>query len=146
MTNNLTKNKKNSKTIKNNKVDHKLKGGASKKSSKSDNKLFIFPSTYISLQPNTDMNYREVGVVHITQSGAINIIRGLGTGIANIFGKGGFDTSIYDIARNNALEKIMSKINTNNQKICNLRMDLENNPESSSFFIHLYGSLLEKRQ
>ena len=131
---------------KKNKLNHKLKVGASGKSRKSDNHLFIFPSKYVSTQQNTDINYREAGIVHITQTGAINILRGIGTGIANIFGKGGFDTSVYDKARNNAISKIVSKINTNNQKICNLRMDVENNPESSSFFVHLYGTLLERKQ
>jgi hypothetical protein len=136
-------NKLNKKTLKKSKVNCNIKGGGT--SSKSNNKqVFIFPSTYVSTQPNTDINYKEVGVVHITQSGAINILRGMATGVANMFGKGGFDTSIYDIARNNALNKIISQINTNTQKICNLRMDLENNPQSSSFFIHLYGTLLEK--
>ena len=150
MTNNLTKknNNNNNKTMKNNKVNHKLKGGGSvksSKSSKSNNHLFIYPSKYVSTQPNTDINYREVGIAHITQSGAINFIRGLGTGVANFFGKGGFDTTIYDKARNEAISKIVGKINTSTQKICNLRMDVENNPESSSFFIHLYGTILERK-
>ena len=137
-------NKINKKTLKKNKVNRNIKGGASENSDKSK-QLFIFLSKYISTQQNTDMNYREVGVIHITQSGAINIIRGMATGVANIFGKGGFDTSIYDIQRNNALSKITSKINTSTQKICNLKMDVENNPQSSSFFIHLTGTLLEKK-
>jgi uncharacterized protein YbjQ (UPF0145 family) len=146
MTNNLTKNKRNNKTMKNNKVSDKLKGGASRKSSKSSKALFIFPSAHVSTQSNTDMNYREVGVVHITQVGAINFLRDIGTGVANFFGKGGFDGSIYDKTRNKAMETIVSKINTNSQKICNLRMDVENNPQSSSFLIHLYGTLLQKKQ
>jgi hypothetical protein len=142
----LTKNKskKNNKTLKRSKVRQNLKGGgSSKKSGKNNKQIFIFPSKYVSTQTNTDINYKEIGIVHITQSGAINALRGMATGVANIFGKGGFDTSIYDIARNNALNKIVSQINTSNQKICNLRMDIENNPQSSSFFIHLYGTLLE---
>jgi hypothetical protein len=140
-------NKLNKKTLKKSKVNRNIKGGGpSKKSSKTNKQLFIFPSTYVSTQPNTDINYKEIGVVHITQSGAINILRGMATGVANIFGRGGFDTSIYDIARKNSLTNIISQINTSSQKICNLRMDLENNPQSSSFFIHLYGTLLERKQ
>ena len=138
-------NKLNKKTLKKSKVNRNIKGGGLSKKSGKSKQLFIFPSTYVSTQSNTDMNYREVGIIHITQAGAINILRGFATGVANVFGKGGFDTSIYDIARNNALSKIISQINTNTQKICNLRMDVENNPQSSSFFIHLSGTLLERK-
>ena len=62
-----------------------------------------------------------------------------------MFGAKGFDNSVYDKTRNLALYKIMKQINVQTQKICNLRMEIENNPSSSSFFIHLYGTLLEKK-
>jgi uncharacterized protein YbjQ (UPF0145 family) len=99
----------------------------------------------ISTQPNADINYKEIGVVHITDSGAVNALKGFATGIANIFGSKGFDNSVYDRARNSALNKLMNQIDKNKQKVCNLRMDVENNPQSSLFFIHLYGTLLERK-
>ena len=138
----LTKNKNinnhNKKTLKKNK--NKLKGGGG------GPELYIYNSSNISTQPNQDINYEEVGIVHITESGAVNILKGFATGVANIFGAKGFDNSVYDKARNLALNKIMRQINTEKQKICNLRMDVENNPASSSFFVHLYGTLLEKKK
>lgn len=116
------------------------KGGAGVKAD------YIFTSTNISTQPNTDMNYKELGIIHITESAAVNALKDFATGIANIFGSKGFDNSVYDKARNLALKKIISQIDEKTQKICNLRMDVENNPQSSLFFLHLYGTLLEKRK
>ena len=129
-------------TKKKNKVNSNQKGGVDVKSKFN----FIYPSQNISTQPNTDINYREIGIVHITESAAVNLLKGIATGFANIFGAKGFDNSVYDKARNSALTKIMGQINKDTQKICNLRMDVENNPQSSLFFIHLYGTLLEKRK
>ncbi len=140
----LTKSKNNSKslkkTIKRSKVNSNLKGGAPNKD------IFIFPSNNISTQPNQDINYKEIGVIHVTDSAAVNALKGFATGVANIFGAKGFDNSVYDRARNSALAKIMKQINTNTQKICNLRMDIDNGSQSSLFFVHLYGTLLEKKK
>jgi hypothetical protein len=121
---------------------NKLKGGSATSTASTNN--FVFKSQFISSQPNTDSNYKEIGIIHITEKAAINIIKGFATGVAGIFGRKGFDTVNYDIARNKALTKIVAQINTNTQRICNLRMDIEGNPDS--FFIHLYGTLLEKRK
>ena len=135
----LTKNKnKNIKHSKKTLKVNKLTGGAST--------IYFFESPNISTQQNQDINYKEIGVIHITESAAINALKGFATGVANIFGKKGFDNSVYDKARNSALSKIMKEINTQTQKICNLRMDVENNPASSLFFIHLYGTLLERKK
>ena len=136
---NINKNKYDKKTLKIN----NLKGGNSKSTDKTD--LYIYNSSNISTQQNQDINYKEIGIIHITESGAVNMLKGIATGVANIFGRKGFDNSVYDKARNVALDKIMKHINTQTQKICNLRMEVENNPASSLFFIHLYGPLLEKK-
>ena len=134
--------KQNKKSLKVN----KQKGGGSGKSGKSGKSAndFIYFSNNISTQPNTDSNYKEIGIIHITEKAAINIIKGFATGVAGIFGRKGFDTVNYDIARNKALSKIMAQINIQTQKICNLKVDIEGTPDS--FFIHLYGTLLERRK
>ena len=134
------KNKKINKHNKKTQKVNKLKGGAG------GPELYIYNSANISTQQNQDINYKEVGIIHITESGAVNFVKGFASGVANIFGSKGFDNSVYDKARNLAISKIMKQINTQTQKICNLRMDVENNPNSSSFFIHLYGTLLEKKK
>ena len=130
--------KKNSKSVKRNTVRRNLKGGAGEKED------YVFISPQVSTQQNADINYREVGIIHITESGAVNALTGLATGVVNMFGKAGFDNSIYDKARNKALKKLMSQV-SENQKIYNLRMEVVNESESRLFFIHLYGTLLQKK-
>lgn len=127
------------KNLRNTNKRRNKKGGAD---TKSDVNNFIFPSKNISTQQNYDPNYEEIGVVHVTDSTAINALRGAVTGIANFFGSKGFDNSVYDIARNSALQKLTKQI-TANQKISNLRM--EASFDQSLVFIHLYGTLLQKK-
>jgi hypothetical protein len=107
----------------------------------SDKDLFVFRSDKVSLQQNADPNYKEVGVIHLTESGAVNALRAAATGIFNFVGAKGFDNPVYDTARNYALKKLDGLLEVN-QKVCNLRMEVTN--EETVFFVHLYGTLLEK--
>jgi len=102
---------------------------------------YIYKSTQISTQPNTDTDYQEIGVIHVTDSSPINAARGLATGVANFFGSKGFDNTVFDFARNDALEKMSEQL-TSGQKVCNLRMEVSN--DANLVFVHLYGTLLEK--
>ena len=104
---------------------------------------FIYPTMQISTQPNTDNSYKEIGIIHITDSQGINYFRNVGTDIANLFGRKGFDNTLVDRLRNDALNQLKIKI-TANQKICSLRMEIQES--QSLFMIHLYGTLLEKSQ
>ena len=127
--------------IKNNKKTKKNKSIIQKGGDLSN--LYIFKSNQITSQENNDNNYKEIGIIHITESGAINLIRSAATGLLNVFGNKGFDNTVYDTTRNLALNKLKSLLNLN-QKVCNLRMEIENISQSQLFFIHLYGTLLEK--
>ena len=133
------------KSYKNNKNKPNLRNTNKKRNKKGgydniDINNFIFSSKKISTQQNSDSNYEEIGIVHVTESTAINVIRGAVTGFANFFGSKGFENSVYDIARNNALEKLTKQIK-DNQKISNLRM--EASFDQTLVFIHLYGTLLQ---
>jgi hypothetical protein len=139
----IHKSYKNNKTnLRNTYKKRNKKGGNGNSNNKSDINNFIFPSKKISTQQNFDNNYEEIGIVHVTESTAINAIRGAVTGFANFFGSKGFENSVYDIARNSALQKLTNQI-TANQKISNLRM--EASFDQTLVFIHLYGTLLEKK-
>lgn len=105
---------------------------------------YIFKNDNITTQENKDPNYKEIGIIHITESGAINILRSAATGLFNIVGSKGFENKIYDETRNIALKKINKLLNIN-QKICNLKMEIENVSQSQLFFIHIYATLLEKK-
>jgi len=136
--------------MKTNKVTRKKRGGAwfgpdrqmPSKSLVNDISLFVFPTTNISTEPNNDPSYKQVGIIHFTDSGAVNALRSFSTGIANIFGKKGFDNTIYDTIRNTALTTLSSKIQKN-QKACNIRMEFENTMQDT-IFLHIYGTLYEK--
>lgn len=104
---------------------------------------FIFLSKQISTQHNDDMEYKEIGIIHITDSAAINALRNFGSGIANFFGSKGFDNTVFDTCRNDALKKLSKQIGAN-QKVCNMRMDMDM-ANKELVFIHIYGTLLEKQ-
>ena len=108
-----------------------------------DISLFVFPTKNMSTEPNNDSSYKQVGIIHFTDSGSVNALRQFATGIANVFGKKGFDNTIYDKIRNNALTTLSNKI-LQNQKACNIRMEFENSMEDT-IFIHLYGTLYQKQ-
>ena len=104
---------------------------------------FIFSSKQLSTQSNTDDEYEEVGIIHITDSAAINALREAGTGVMNFFGSKGFDNIVFDTCRNAALQKLMEQV-APNQKVCNLRMDVDN-VDPKLIFVHIYGTLLQKK-
>jgi hypothetical protein len=133
----MNKSFKSKKNLRNTKKNKKCKKGGDDSPDK-----FIFITKNISSQQNMDNSYEEIGLVHLTDSTGINIIRDFATGVTNIFGAKGFDNAVYDFARNSALEKLQQKINEN-QKISNLRMEVSFN--KTLVFVHLYGTLLEKK-
>jgi hypothetical protein len=102
----------------------------------------IFKSERISTQPCNDPEYKEIGIVHSSESIAVNILRDIGTDFFNAFGATGFDNSIYDQLRNTCFQKLHDKI-SDNQKICNIRLDIER--DKSSIYMHVYGTLMENK-
>jgi hypothetical protein len=114
----------------------------SKRQCGGNDKVFLFNTlNQISMEPNKDPAYTEKGIIHTTTVGAINIVRGIASGFANMFGSKGFDNSIYDQKREEALSNLQKTLKQN-QKICNLKIEIDSGPEV--FFIHTYGSLYEK--
>lgn len=106
--------------------------------------VFLFNTlNKISMEPNKDPSYIEKGIIHTTTVGAINIVRGFASGLANIVGSSGFDNTIYDQKRDEALSNLQKSLAAN-QKICNLKIEIDSGVEV--FFIHSYGSLYEKGQ
>jgi len=102
----------------------------------------IFITNKISTQPNMDPSYKEMGIIHFTDSGAVNAVRQGLTGLVNIVGQKGFENTIYDQIRNKALDTFSKKI-ANNQKVANVRMDIETDA-MNKILIHIYGTLLQR--
>jgi hypothetical protein len=114
----------------------------SKKQYGGNGTVFFFNTlNKLSMEPNKDPSYTEKGIIHTTTVGAINIVRGIASGFANMFGSKGFDNTIYDQKREEALSNLQKSLKQN-QKICNLKIEIDSGPEV--FFIHTYGSLYEK--
>jgi hypothetical protein len=123
------------------KKNRNIHGGAR---DNSDIKLYIYRTSKISTDPNVDPNYRKVGIVHYSDSAGINIVRGFGTGISNIFGAKGFDNTVYDTLRKQTLEKVKGLL-TDNQIICSCRMEFDIGTPSMIIH-HFYGTLYEKEK
>jgi hypothetical protein len=100
----------------------------------------VFNDTRLSTQPNEDSNYVDAGIIHATEAVGINMGRAFITGIANAFGSKGIDLSRYDVARTAVLTKLLNNV-PNGCKICNIKMDIENSPQS--VHVHAYGSLMK---
>ena len=60
----------------------------------------IFKSERISTQPCNDPTYKEIGIIHMSDSIAVNLLRDATSDLFNVFGAKGFDNSIYDKLRN----------------------------------------------
>jgi len=102
----------------------------------------IFKSERISTQPCNDPAYKEIGIIHMSDSIAVNLLRDTTSDLFNVFGAKGFDNSIYDQLRNTCFQKLQDSI-TANQKICNVRVDIER--DKSLIFMHVYGTLVENK-
>ena len=95
----------------------------------------------ISTQPCSRSKFKEIGIVHMSDSIGLNLVRNTATNVLNIFGQKGFDNTIYDKLRNSCLEK-MTTLLKENQRVCNLRIEIER--DAKLIYMHLYGTLVEK--
>jgi|LauGreDrversion4_2_1035121.scaffolds.fasta_scaffold140290_1 hypothetical protein len=117
-------------------MTRRLRGGSSSK------ELMIYKTTRLNTEPNSETGYKQIGIIHVTESGSSNAVREFLTGVANIFGRKGFEGKIYDAVRTSALTKLENHL-TGDQKICNLRIDFENKA-NNAILVHLYGTLYDK--
>ena len=124
--------KKNS--TRNKKADKNLKKGGDRNTS-------VFSDHRISTQQNSDPAFKESGVIHFSDSQAINALREVGTGFSNFFGSKGFDNAIYDNLRNSSLIKLTALLQPG-EKICNLRMEFDQTTPGLIFH-HVYGTILK---
>ena len=51
-----------------------------------------------------------MGIIHFTDSGAVNVVRQGLTGLLNIVGQKGFENTIYDQIRNKAMDTFSKKL------------------------------------
>jgi hypothetical protein len=115
----------------------KRKGGATAPAPKN-----IILGNSISFSSNTESDYKSIGIAHVTESAGMNVLRDIGTSWLNLVGQKGFESSVHDYCREQALRKLM-KLLTTNQKICDVKLDVETN--KTTILIHAYGTIYEKK-
>lgn len=77
---------------------------------------------------------------------AINVLRGTVTDVMNMFGQSGFDSTLFDQARNKCLMRLAGLIkDANNYKISNIRLE-SSVLDPSLITINAYGTLLKKAE
>ena len=104
---------------------------------------FIYKSDQLSIQSIPLTGYKQIGIIHMSESAGINAVRQFGTNLSNMFGSKGFDNFIYDKLRNQTFKKLISMISPTN-KVFNIRIDIETNSKDTGIFLHLYGDLCEQ--
>ena len=103
----------------------------------------VLETSLLSMASNSDPKYIEKGIVFFTRSKGINAFRDVGTGIFNFFGKSGFEGEPYEYCKLECLQGLLEKIpDKNNQKLCNVKIDVETN-NKQTIFAHGYGQLYE---
>jgi hypothetical protein len=104
---------------------------------------FVSGGPKISTQPNTDSSYIEIGVIHKTVSSTLNALSEIGVDFANVFGRSGGVTDVYNGLIHKAIEEVHGKLVTK-QKICNLRIETNYTNQPSQIIINLSGTLLQQ--
>jgi hypothetical protein len=103
----------------------------------------VFKSENISIDPYNLPDYKQTGVISVSVMEPISAARQIGTAWANTFGQVGFETSVYDRLRLNAMHKLKERMETNNiHKVSSLRFDFLQN--QSNVVLCCYGNALVK--
>jgi len=129
----------------------KVRIGGADTTTPDDIKNFLFLDSRVSTQQNTDPSFIEYGIIHLCDSVAINALRASITSLFNAFGKSGFDSTLYDLARNNCLTRIINILNIKDNelkaegkdmdlKVCNIRFEMLS-IDPSLITINAYGTL-----
>ena len=84
-------------------------------------------------------NMVSKGVVHVTEAVGINMARGIGTGIANLFGNSGFESALYNDVKKKAFDKLSSMLSDPSFFVGNIKMDIETT--QNTIFCHLIGTI-----
>lgn len=110
--------------------------------------VFILENLRLSTQENKDLSYTEKGIIHTSESVAINIVRGTVTDLFNVVGLSGFNNTLFDTARDNCLKNMSLKLDTTypgrDVKISNIRFEAIT-IDPTLITMNAYGTVLERR-
>lgn len=109
-----------------------------------DNNIFL--SKTLSTCPNTNTDYHEIGIVHLSETAGINFLRTDIKKIANVFGFSGTDSSVHTHLQKKVLKQLEGMVEKD-QKMCNIRFEFESSQtgqHGGMVVMHAYGTLYEK--
>ena len=132
----------------------KIRTGGDNTVTPNDVKNFLFLDSRVSTQQNMDSTFTEYGIIHLCDSVANNALRASITSFFNAFGRSGFDSTLYYLARNNCLTRIVNIIDVKDKelknegkdmelKVCNIRFEMLS-IDPTLITINAYGTLLGK--
>ena len=104
---------------------------------------YLLLNPNISTEPNKNKSYVRIGILHFTDSAAINVLRDTITSFGNLLGNKGVDNIIYDKLRNTVLTKV-GIILGENRRCYNTTVQIERIDDN--IFAHVYGTLYEKKE
>jgi hypothetical protein len=123
--------RKSSKKNNNNRKTKKIYGGEDEN---------IFLSDKLNIDP--DKKYKTIGIAHHTELAGINALRDMGNDVFNMFGQKGFDTGLYNRARNEAIKVLISKLKSN-QVLKSPKFDIELK-EKQGIQVHITALVMEE--
>lgn len=118
-----------------------LKGGSNTNTNTNTN---IINNRRFSTGKPTYKNMVSKGLVHLTESVGINIARDIGSGVANLFGSSGFESTLYDEVKTKAFNKLSSMMNNKKLYVGNIKIDIET--DKNTIFCHLVGTIYMKQE
>ena len=145
----------NSKTVKDSKVKDSKKKGESGFSFKLTKKMApnfkkkkiyggedenLFISDKLNIDPNK--KYKTIGIAHHTELAGINLVRDMGNDLFNMFGQKGFDTGLYNRARNDGIRVLINKLKSN-QVLKSPKFDIELK-DQQGIQVHITALVMEE--
>jgi len=103
-----------------------------------DDNLFL--SDKFNIDPNK--KYKTVGIAHHTELAGINVLRDIGNDFANFFGQSGFDSSLYNKGRRDAINVVINKL-SDKQILKDPKFDIELK-EQQGIQIHFTALILQE--
>ncbi len=101
-----------------------------------------FASDRISTDPNLSPAYKSCGILMATSIKGVNMVRTFGTHLLNNFGKSGFELSIYEDLKKEAMHKLMEEMNKQKvDRISGFRIEYIESP--SQLVANCYGTALK---
>lgn len=99
----------------------------------------IINNNRFSTSKPTYQNMVSKGIVHVTEAVGINVAREIGTSFANLFGRSGFESKLYDEVKKKAFDKLSYMMSDPTFHVGNIKMDIETT--QNTIFCHLIGTI-----